>query len=82
MRFINIRGVGCFTYQQEGHICQTPDGSLLDFFGFDLIIEWDLETCSRGVVKDRSRFNQNRIQQLEKTLTVDMSKGWRTYGAN
>ena len=43
---------------------------------------WDLEAYSRGVVKDRSRFNQKRIQQLEKALTVDISKGRRTKRAN
>ena len=35
-----------------------------------------------GLVKDRSRFNQKRIQHLEKALSVDISKGHRTERAN
>ena len=51
----------------------------LGYISKEDIGEMGSETCSRRLVKDRSRFNQKRIQQA---LTVDISKGQRINRAN
>ena len=73
---------------------KAQDGSLLEFSGSvrffeaetfkenSLNIACDLETCSRGVVIDRSRFIQKSILQLEYALMIDISKGHHTQRAN